>query len=312
MTTVVMRGRGMASYGFGEGHPFGPDRHDAFHHRLAASGLRVDYSDAPAATADQLRLFHSSRYVDWVAQRSREGSGYLDGGDTPALPGIYEAACFAVGATLHAIDKIMAGEAVNALAPIAGLHHGRRDAAAGFCVFNDCGVAIEYLRERYGLSRIAYVDIDAHHGDGVFYEFESDAEVPFADVHEDGRYLYPGTGHPEETGTGEAVGTKLNVAMLPGADDRAFAAAWESVEAHIDASRPQFVLLQCGADSIAGDPITHMALTPASHRHAADCLAAIAGRHCEGRLLAMGGGGYNRDNLAAAWTAVADALVAAC
>ena len=303
-----MKGAGMASYGFGEGHPFGPDRHDAFHARLAQSQAPVRTSDAPAATREQLALFHSSEYVDWVAERSSAGQGFLDGGDTPVVPGIFEAACYAVGSSLTAIDAIMSGDATNAFAPIAGLHHGRRKAAAGFCVFNDCGVAIEYLRHRYGLSRVAYVDIDAHHGDGVFYEFEDDPEVPFADVHEDGRYLYPGTGHREENGRGPAQGTKLNIPLPPGAGDDAFDAEWDAVEQHIARQRPEFILLQCGADSIEGDPITHLAFTPASHAKAARRLALLADEVCEGRILAMGGGGYNRDNLAAAWTAVVEAL----
>ena len=113
----------------------------------------------------------------------------------------------------------MHGECRRAFVPIAGLHHAARDRAAGFCVFNDCGVAIELLK-RAGLKRIAYVDIDAHHGDGVFYAFEDDPAVIFADLHEDGRYLYPGTGMAEEIGKGAARGMKLNVPLPPGADDQ--------------------------------------------------------------------------------------------
>jgi acetoin utilization protein AcuC len=151
---------------------------------------------------------------------------------------------------------------------------------------------------------VAYVDIDAHHGDGVFYAFEDAAEVVFADVHEDGHYLYPGTGAAEEAGTGAGRGLKLNVPVPAQAGDEAFFEAWERVETFIDAQAPQFILLQCGADSLAGDPITHLRYTAAAHAHAAQRLCELAQRHCEGRLLALGGGGYNRDNLARAWTAV--------
>jgi acetoin utilization protein AcuC len=197
----------------------------------------------------------------------------------------------------------------RAFVPIAGLHHASRSSAAGFCVFNDCAIAAETLRSRYGLQRIAYVDIDAHHGDGVFYGFEDDPVMLFADTHEDGRYLYPGTGARVETGRGAAAGTKLNLPLPPGAGDAEFFAAWEEIEAYLEASRPEFILLQCGADSLAGDPITHLRFSAAAHAHAAGRLCLLAERHAQGRVVAMGGGGYNRDNLGRAWSAVLEAFV---
>ena len=255
-----------------------------------------------------LEHFHTADYVDRVIRQSASGSGYLDTGDTPAVRGIYEAACVVVGCVLDAVERILAGECQHAFVPIAGLHHARRDSAAGFCVFNDCGIAIEVLRACHGIRRIAYVDIDAHHGDGVFYSFDDDPELLFADLHEDGHYLYPGTGDSSETGRGDAVGTKLNIPMPPEAGDTQFLSAWERVEAFLDRQRPEFILFQCGADSIAGDPITHLRYTPAAHAHATQRLCELAARHCDGRLLAMGGGGYNRDNLARAWCAVVAAM----
>ena len=195
--------------------------------------------------------------------------------------------------------------------PIAGLHHAGRDRAAGFCVFNDCGVAIEILRARHGLRRIAYVDIDAHHGDGVFYAYVADDSMYVADIHEDGRTLYPGTGAREETGRGAAAGTKLNIPLPPGADDRAFADAWREVEAFLDRLPSELILFQCGADSLAGDPLTHLAFTEAAHAHAARQLCAIADAQGHGRVLGMGGGGYDRRNLARAWCAVVNAFVTA-
>jgi len=205
----------------------------------------------------------------------------------------------------------MAGECRRAFVPIAGLHHARRDRAAGFCVFNDCGIAIEALRAEHGVRRVAYVDIDAHHGDGVFYAFEDDPELCFADLHEDGRYLYPGTGAADETGRGAAAGTKLNIPMPPDADDGAFREQWQRVEGFVRAARPEFILLQCGADSLAGDPITHLRYSAAAHGHAAARLCRLADECCQGRLLALGGGGYNLGNLASAWTAVVAAMVEA-
>ena len=165
------------------------------------------------------------------------------------------------------------------------------------------------MRRRYAIKRVAYVDIDAHHGDGVFYAFEDDPDLIFVDMHEDGRFLYPGTGFAEETGIGAARGTKLNIPLPPQADDQTFFKVWESAEQFLDQAKPEFFLLQCGADSLAGDPITHLRYSEAAHRHAADRLKILAGRHAQGRLLALGGGGYNRDNLARAWTAVVEALL---
>jgi len=308
---AVIAGERIARYGFPDGHPFGPDRYGAFMREFETRGLnrRSRLIEPREATYDELLSFHSPAYVDFVRERSQTGQGYLDGGDTPAFRGVYEAAANVVGATLRAAESIMQGECKRAFVPIAGLHHAARDRAAGFCVFNDIGVVIEQLKLKAGLERIAYVDIDAHHGDGVFYAFEDDATVIFADVHEDGRYLYPGTGTAEETGKGAAKGTKLNIPVAPGADDAAFDLVWPQVLAHLKHHSPQFILLQCGADSIEGDPITHLRFTPATHGGAARDLVKLANELGHGRVLAMGGGGYNRNNLARAWNSVVENLI---
>jgi acetoin utilization protein AcuC len=300
----------LARYGFGAGHPFGPDRHAAFVREFESRGLqrRVQMIDVRDASYDELLSFHTAEYVELVRERSVSGQGFLDGGDTPAFRGIYEAAVTVVGATLNASAAIMSGQCRRAFVPIAGLHHAGRDHAAGFCVFNDCGIAIERLFAA-GLERVAYVDIDAHHGDGVFYAFEEDARVIFADMHEDGQYLYPGTGAASETGKGVAAGTKVNIPMPPGSDDVAFDAAWPRVMAHLEKFAPDFIILQCGADSLEGDPITHLRYSAASHGKAARELAQLAVRLGHGRVLGLGGGGYNRSNLAQAWSAVVENLL---
>jgi acetoin utilization protein AcuC len=307
----VVAGERLARYGFGDGHPFGPDRHASFLREFEARGLdrRTDVLGTRAATDAELLAFHTQSYVELVRQRSQSGTGYLDGGDTPAWRGVFEAARDVVGATLLATEQIMAGAARRGFVPIAGLHHAARGSAAGFCVFNDIGVAIEWLRREHDLRRIGYVDIDAHHGDGVFYAYEDDAELIFADIHEDGRHLYPGTGSELETGRGLAAGTKLNIPLPPGAGDAAFDAVWPRVIDHLERFAPEFLILQCGADSLAGDPITHLRFTAAAHRRAAADLAGLAERLGHGRLLALGGGGYNRSNLAQAWNAVVEALL---
>ncbi len=307
---LVIADEALGRYGFPNGHPFGPDRMAAFQGEFRARGLasRCLAGSSRLATDEELLLFHSRRYVDFVRARSADGQGSLDAGDTPAFRDCFEAAARVVGATLAAAAALMAGEARRAFVPIAGLHHAARDGAAGFCIFNDCGVLIEQLL-RGGMARVAYVDIDAHHGDGVFYAFEDNPQVVFADLHEDGQFLYPGTGRADETGSATAAGTKLNIPLAPGADDAVFAQRWPEVMAHVERFEPQFIILQCGADSLGGDPITHLQLSAASHAMAAGQLAALADRLGHGRLLALGGGGYNRANIASGWNAVVEALL---
>jgi acetoin utilization protein AcuC len=309
---LLISGPEIARYGFPQGHPFGPDRHDAFMARLERSPVAASLTrrGARQATRDELEYFHTPQYVQRVIELSARGSGLLDAGDTPAFPGVYEAAANVVGGTLEALAAIVEGPVRRAFIPIGGLHHAARDSAAGFCVFNDCGVAIEAARRVYGLRRVAYVDIDAHHGDGVFYAFEDDPDLAFADLHEDGRFLYPGTGSRSETGRGPALGTKLNIPLPPGAGDDVFLQAWQEVELHLQDAEPELILLQCGADSLAGDPITHLQLTAEAHAHAARRLGVLADRYAQGRVLGMGGGGYSRTNLATAWTRVVEELAA--
>ncbi len=310
---LVLKGANIAAYGFGDGHPFGADRHDVFHQELASRGLtsRVNLVAAAEATHAELAAFHTPAHVARVEAQCLAGTGYLDEGDTPARRGLDQAAAAVVGAAIFAMEHLMARHARRAFVPIGGLHHARRDRAAGFCIYNDCGVVLELLRARHGLARVAYVDIDAHHGDGVFYAFEADPGVCIADIHEDGRYLYPGTGTAAETGRDAAAGTKLNIPLAPGAADEEFRRAWEQVEAHLTAFRPEFILLQAGADSLAGDPLAHLRLSPAAHAYAAARLCVLADRYAAGRLLGLGGGGYNRRNLAQAWTGVVESFVAA-
>lgn len=309
--TCVFLGDGLAKYGFPDGHPFGLARHAAYQEALQSSGL-LDQCCVCApqeASAEQLQLFHSREYITKVQRYSESGSGYLDAGDTPAFPGVYKAAATVVGTTLAAVDAVMRGDCRHAFNPIGGLHHARRDAASGFCVFNDCGVAIEHLFSVHKLDQVLYVDIDAHHGDGVFYAYESDRRVIFLDFHQHSRTLYPGTGKALETGTGHARGTKLNIEMLPGSNDEVFLDQWEKGRDFIDQFAPEFILLQCGVDSMRGDPITGLRFSHAVHRFVTHELIRYAGVRCEGRLVALGGGGYNLENISKGWTAVTGSMV---
>ena len=301
----------LAKYNFGEQHPFGPNRFHAFYDTFQKLGLdkQVGSFESVTASQQQLEWFHEHQYVENVKLASLAGSGYLDRGDTPAFVGVYEATARVVGTTLKAMQLILEQKCKRAFVPIAGLHHARRHTAAGFCVFNDCGVVIEALRCQYDITRVLYVDIDAHHGDGVYYSYDDDPDVIIVDVHEDGQFLYPGTGAATETGLAKAKGTKLNVPLAMGADDAAFELMWPAIESFILKASFDFIILQCGADSIKDDPITDLALTKATHGNVTQRLCQIADDKCSGRLLVTGGGGYNLDNIAAGWCAVVDALV---
>lgn len=300
----------LADYHFGEAHPFGPNRYWAFKEECEKRKLTelVTLCSGRLSTDEQLALFHTQDYINKVKTLSQTGEGYLDRGDTPARKGIFEAASMAVGTTLKAVDHIMEGDCQHAFSPIAGLHHATRKSAAGFCVFNDCGIAVEYLRKEYGIKRIAYVDIDAHHGDGVFYSFEEDKDLIFVDLHQDGRTLYPGTGEISETGKGDAGGTKLNIPLPPDCDDAVALKFWQTAEQFLEKAQPEFIILQCGADSIAGDPITQLKLSSAFHGEVTKRLVHIADKYSQGRLLALGGGGYNLENIKAGWNDVLESL----
>ncbi len=303
---VLYVGDELARYGFPDGHPLGADRQGAFYREAAAQELleKVPVRAPRVATREEIERFHSKRHVEKVMHAERDRLEYLDNGDTPVFPGVYRASATVVGSALDGLSRVMAGECKRTFQPIGGLHHAGRDHAAGFCVFNDLGVLIETLRSGYDVRRVGYVDIDVHHGDGVFYAFEDDPDLIFADIHEDGRHLYPGTGSEDETGTGKAKGTKLNIPLAPRSGDREFAQVWPRVAAHLTRFEPEFLVFQCGADGLKGDPLAHLEYSPAAHAHAAQSLVQIAGRFCKGRLMAFGGGGYDRSNLAKAWSAV--------
>jgi acetoin utilization protein AcuC len=298
-------------YSFPGEHPLNSKRTEIFAfslEKLRESRDNISIIDPVKSTEENLLLFHEQEYVDFVKASSKLGSGYLDYGDTPSFRGVYEASLIPVGSSLEGLKRIMDGKCDHFFNPVGGLHHARRDRAGGFCVFNDAAIVIAKTVENLNLKKIAYVDIDAHHGDGVYYGFELDKRVLIGDLHEDGRYLYPGTGYAEETGRGEAVGTKMNVPLAPGSGDAEFREGFEKVEKFLRKFEPEFVFLQCGADGLEGDPITHLKYSSKSHAYATKKLHELAHEFCKGRMLAMGGGGYNPKNVSAAWIAVAEEL----
>lgn len=304
-------GDALGRYGFPQGHPFGPDRQLAFWTETREQGLerRVELRDPVPAQRAELERFCDPEFVSFVEEQSERGTGFFDYGDTPAFPGAFEAVTSVAGSALDGLRLIMDGKVRRSFQPIGGLHHARRGAAAGFCVMNDTGVVIESLRSEFGIKRIAYVDIDVHHGDGVYYSYESDPEVIIVDTHQDGRTLYPGTGHAHESGTGAAKGTKLNIPFRPGAGDEEFFVEWKRGLQFLRGFAPEFILLQCGADSIAGDPLAMLQLSPAAHIRVARELCQLAEDTAQGRIMGFGGGGYNRRNLALGWNGVLKAFL---
>jgi len=303
-----VKGDGLSRYSFPSPHPFNSARVVRFWEELAK--MRLGEIDVEPEQADEqtVELFHEKGHVEFVRKASNLGYGFLDQGDTPAFKGVLEAAEIAVGSTLSCVEQVMGGEADHGFNPVGGLHHARRDHSAGFCVFNDIGVAIESLRKS-GVRRILYVDIDVHHGDGVFYSYEADPEVFIFDVHEDGRFLYPGSGRVEETGRGRAAGTKVNVPLLPGEGDERMRDILPKLEEFAIRAEPEFVILQCGADGLAGDPIGGLAYSESFHSNVAQVLHRVAHSSSKGRLVALGGGGYDANNCARAWTSVVRQLV---
>src|SRR5215216_5024254 len=315
--TAVFFGDELARYSFGEAHPFNSNRIYAFWSKFCALGLdKADHIqiERPEITQEETLLrFHDKEYVDLVKKSSKLGMGLLDLGDTPAFRGVFEASSYVVGTSLKALELVMGQKTrgtLHAFNPIGGLHHARRGSAGGFCVFNDIGVVAMIARKKYAINKIAYVDIDAHHGDGVYYEFEDDPMLFIGDIHEDGRFLYPGTGTESETGSGKAKGTKLNIPLGPNSDDNDFIAAFDKVEEFIDnTAKPELIILQCGSDCINGDPLTHLKYTSKAHRYAADKLHKLSHKHCDGKIIALGGGGYNQKNIADGWTEVVSSFI---
>jgi acetoin utilization protein AcuC len=314
--TAVFFGEELAKYGFGETHPFNSNRIYSFWSKFCDLNLdkcdQIQIERPEIADEALLSRFHDAEYIDFVKKSSKLGSGFLDLGDTPTFRGVFESSSYVVGTSLKALELVMekTGGILHAFNPIGGLHHARRGSAAGFCVFNDIGVVVSLAREKYGIKRIAYVDIDAHHGDGVYYEFENDPNLYIADIHEDGRYLYPGTGAESEIGLGDARGTKLNIQMKPNSDDNDFFSEFKRIEEFIsNVAKPELIIFQCGADCIRGDPLTHLQYSSRAHNFAANVLHRLSHEHSEGRIIALGGGGYNLSNIANAWTEVVKSLI---
>ncbi len=208
-----------------------------------------------------------------------------------------------VGTTLLLAKQLIDSDEYYAFNPIGGLHHSMRNRAGGFCIFNDIGVTVEYLFKQ-GYKKILYIDIDAHHGDGVYYSFEMDNRLYIWDVHEDSRFLYPGTGLDSEIGIGPAEGTKVNINLLPGSGDKELLGYLTSLEEIFNRCKPEFVIFQVGVDGLEGDPLTQLKYSLNGYLEVIQKARELSLTYGNGKVLFLGGGGYNLNNINQGWSAL--------
>jgi acetoin utilization protein AcuC len=233
--------------------------------------------------------------------------GLGPGEDTPAFKGMHDASALVCGATIAAVAAVTSGRFERAFSPAGGLHHAHRDRAAGFCVYNDCAVAIAAALDADPSLRVVYLDIDAHHGDGVQEAFYEQPRVLTISLHEDGRYLYPGTGSFRERGRGDGEGSAINVPMPPYATSECYTLAFDDVVAPaIGAFGPDLIVAQCGADAHWSDPLTNLDMTLSGFESMYRRIVGLADAVCGGRVVACGGGGYAWEHVVPrAWTLLA-------
>ncbi|WP_282241362.1 acetoin utilization protein AcuC [Psychrobacillus sp. NEAU-3TGS] len=289
-------------YKFSETHPFNQKRLTLTVDLLKEMNA-LSPSDIVApriATDEELSLVHDPGYIEIVKKASLEKSettNYESYGigteDTPIFPHMHEASASLVGGTLTAVDYVMEGKSVHALNIGGGLHHGFKGRASGFCVYNDSSVAIKYMQQKYN-ARVLYIDTDAHHGDGVQWSFYDDPNVCTISIHETGRYLFPGTGNITERGTGEGYGTSFNFPIDAFTEDDSFLEIYRTALREIvEAFKPDVILSQNGADAHYFDPLTHLYGTMNIYREIPKLAHELAHQYCDGRWIAVGGGGYD-------------------
>jgi acetoin utilization protein AcuC len=289
-------------YDFGPFHPF-TERSRGLGARLlesAASTVQpppLGWSHSvEVASRPTLESFHQAEYLDFVEKASGlEGELLLDAGDTPSFSGCYEAAARLVQGAVDALDFTIEHRR-PAFHPAGGLHHARPGRASGFCIFNDVAIAVARgLRHRH---RVAYIDIDAHHGDGVMYGFYESGRVLDIDFHQDGRTLFPGTGFPHEVGREDGAGLKVNVPLPPGAGDEALLPIFRRVvPTLLRWFRPNIIVLQHGVDGHYGDELARLQYSPAAYAEIDRTTLSLAEELTGGRLLVTGGGGYRPESV---------------
>jgi len=334
VTVLLPFSEKLAAYDLGPSHPLRPERFTLAVDLMRAYGLlaegpraedstdpgtdssRATVVDIEPVSREDLELVHDAAYIDTVLEASRDPWTFktrrgIGPGDTPATHGIHEAAALVCASTTTALRGVVEGDAQRAFSVAGGLHHAHRDHAAGFCVYNDPAVAIAILTRDHPGLRVAYVDIDAHHGDGVQEAFWDRPDVLTLSVHESGRYLFPGTGRLLEVGEGDGYGFAINVPLPPMADDVCYRLVLhEVIMPALQAFAPDVVVAQCGADAHHSDPLTHLGLTIAGHNDLVRGIVEAADVACGGRIVCTGGGGYSTFSVVPrVWTLVLATLL---
>lgn len=289
----------VTGYDFGPTHPMDPVRLALTMRLVEAFGLdrKTEVEAAKPAGESTLRLVHRADYIEAVRRasadpRSADQAYGLGTADTPAFAGMHDVSALIAGQSVQGAEAVWAGETDHAVNFAGGLHHAMPGAASGFCVYNDAALAIARLLES-GAERVAYLDVDVHHGDGVQAAFWDDPRVLTISLHEHPRALFPGTGWAEETGSERAPGSAVNVALPSGTADRGWLRALHAVVPELLASfEPQVLVTQHGADTHLEDPLAQLALTVDAQRAAMTACHEWAHEYADGRWLALGGGGY--------------------
>jgi acetoin utilization protein AcuC len=308
--TKVVWSDDFIEYDFGTGHPMRPLRLDLTTRLASALGVLDDVDVvAPCCAPDELlETVHDPEYVAAVKAAGLDPSDAdfsrgLGTEDDPAFARMHEASARIVQGTVDMASAVWEGEAEHGVNYCGGLHHAMRDRASGFCVYNDIAVGIQWLLD-HGAERVAYVDIDVHHGDGVERIFWDDPRVLTVSVHEHGRALFPGTGWPGDRGGPNAEGLAVNVALPPGTSDSAWLRAITSVALPtVRAFRPDVLVTQHGCDTHFDDPLAHLAVSIDAQKYAAETLHRLAHDAAGGKWVALGGGGYELvDVVPRSWT----------
>ena len=295
----------LTDYDFGPTHPMSPIRVDLTVLLARELGVLSDGQGgpgletvpAPMAEDELVATVHDPAYMDAVRLAGKdpylviEERG-LGTPDNPSFEGMHEASAHIVGATVEAARRVWTGDRLHAANISGGLHHAMPDKASGFCVYNDVAVGIRWLLD-HGAEKVAYVDIDVHHGDGVEKVFYDDPRVLTISLHETGQMLFPGTGFPSDIGGPGAEGTVVNVALPPGTSDAGWLRAFHAVVPPLVREfAPAVLVTQHGCDSHIEDPLAHLMLTVDGQRAAHLALHDLAHEVCDGKWVATGGGGY--------------------
>jgi acetoin utilization protein AcuC len=297
--TSVIWDDAFTAYDFGPTHPMAPVRLDLTTRLARALGIldHVDLVCPEAASDDVLATVHDRDYIAAVRRASADPtSADVDRGlgteDDPAFAGMHEASARIAQGTLEICRGVWQGDIDHGVNYCGGLHHAMRTHASGFCIYNDVGVGIQWLLD-HGAQRVAYVDIDVHHGDGVERMFWDDPRVLTVSIHESGQHLFPGTGWPADVGGPSALGTVANVALPPATGDSSWLRALESVAVPlVRGFDPDVLVSQHGCDTHMHDPLAHLAITVDAQRRAHETLHDLAHEVAGGRWVALGGGGY--------------------